>query len=59
MGYVLAGLPFIWSQRERKYLASQRLEVPGWGIPRVGPTCSEVKGSSDGGKFRGVFRRGQ
>ena len=52
MGYViLGGLPCQW---ERKHLALQRLEVPGWGKSR-GSNPSRVE-EGDGGRIAG--RRG-
>ena len=48
---LLAGLPCL-PQWERKHLASQRHEVPGWGISRGAPMGSE-KGK---GKEREVLR---
>jgi hypothetical protein len=57
MGYVLpAGLSCLASV-EWKLLALQRLEVPGWGMPRGVPTCSEEKGCGGGeGLWEGWLR---
>jgi hypothetical protein len=51
----------VWPQWERKLLAFQRLDVPGLGISRGGPTCSEEKGRGGWGKDCGrgwLGRRG-
>ena len=38
---------------ERKYLALQRLEMPGWGYTQGSPTDSEEKGRGDEGRVVG------
>jgi hypothetical protein len=50
----------VWPQWERMNLASQRLDVPGWGIPMGTSTISEEKGR-DGGRriVEWVTRRGR
>ena len=52
MGYVfLADL--VWPQWEKMCLASQRLDVPGWGESKGIPTYSEEKGRGNGGRVVG------
>jgi hypothetical protein len=38
----------VWPQWEMKHLASQRLEMSGWGDNQWAPTCSGPKGRRDG-----------
>jgi hypothetical protein len=55
VGYVL----LVWPQWERICLASQRLNVPGWGDTQGEPTHSEEKERKDDGRtVEGVTGRG-
>jgi hypothetical protein len=61
MGYVLLLGCLVWFQWERKHLAFQRFEDPGWKDIQGGrvPTYSKEKGMGDGkGLWKGVNTRG-